>query len=96
MGTYSSWMQFSRRDFDRFLFGSSVNHHCSHCAETKWVVNLGAGDNAGPAEFHLTPEGGGGYHAFVSISCANCGRADFFHERQIREWLGRNPEPTGD
>jgi predicted nucleic-acid-binding Zn-ribbon protein len=26
-------------------------------------------------------------HTFLSFSCSNCGRADFFHIRQFEQWM---------
>lgn len=83
-------MPLSRSNFDRYLAATNVNHTCLHCQQKGWVVNVEA-DQSLAAELRLAPVGGGGYHAFYSISCHNCGRSDFFHESQVNRWIAANP-----
>lgn len=84
-------MALSNDEFDRFLHGAGHGaYKCTFCGHTVYRKNIGEGKNAPPGELRFTPEGADGYHPFYSISCGNCGRADFFHENLVTAWLRKN------
>ncbi|WP_425069043.1 hypothetical protein [Reyranella sp.] len=67
-------------------------YKCGFCGREEFVGNDIQQNTAVlqlPASLDVAPAPLAGSHAFLSISCANCGNATFFHINQFMAWRAK-------
>jgi hypothetical protein len=82
-------MHLTDEDFIEFFQEKkSGTYKCPFCANEEFVLNAD-GDVPGLLRVDTAKDGEDpdGYHEFYSFACTNCGRSDFFHYKQVNQWL---------
>ena len=97
----------SPEDFAKFFDSKKTGtYKCPVCSHEQFRVNgllqPAPGGQSGPMglismpAIEKLPGPIAAQHTFLSFSCANCGRADFFHINQFNDWMAEQPKAPGE
>lgn len=92
-------MSFTLKDFEEFFLAKkNGTYKCTFCGKQEFAVNLVSDRIVAKHSIPSTASDGvlTHEHDFYSISCTNCGHADFFHNNQVKAWIKSRKSGDGN